>query len=115
MQGSALDADRLAQLRVFSPAELRVIATSAATVITDQLKRLERALARGDLDTAADAAHRGRNETLLVGADELTDAFAEVERASRARNPAVANAAAQQVNAVWPATQAAIERIARGD
>jgi hypothetical protein len=115
MPGSALDADRLAQLRVFSRAELNEIATSAATVIADQLKQLDSALARGDLRTAADAAHRARNETLLVGARELTDGFADVERAARDGNPSRARAAAQRVNAIWPATHDAIDRIASED
>jgi HPt (histidine-containing phosphotransfer) domain-containing protein len=115
MPGSALDADRLDQLRVFSQAELQAIATSAATVITDQLKRLDGALARTDLSTAAEAAHRARNETLLVGARELTDAFADLERAARGGNPTRARAAAQQANAIWPATHEAIDGIARGD
>jgi HPt (histidine-containing phosphotransfer) domain-containing protein len=115
MAGSALDADRLAQLRVFSQAELHAIAESAASVITDQLRRLERALAKTDLTTVADAAHRARNETLLVGANKLTDAFAVLEAAARDGNTTGARAAARQVNAVWPETHAAIDGIARGD
>jgi hypothetical protein len=115
MPASALDADRLAQLRVFSQSELQAIAESAATVIADQLKRLERALARTDLSTAADAAHRARNETLLVGARELTDAFAHLEHAAREGNSTGARAAAHHVHAIWPATHDAIDGIARGD
>jgi HPt (histidine-containing phosphotransfer) domain-containing protein len=112
---SALDADRLAQLRVFSQAELHAIAKSALTVIGDQLKRLEGALARTDLSAAADAAHLARNETLLVGARELTDAFADLEHAAREGNCPGARAAARQVNAIWPATHDAIDGIAGGD
>src|SRR6516165_9324831 len=115
MPASALDADRLAQLRVFSQSELQAIARSAATAITDQLRRLDRALASTDLSTAADAAHRARNETLLLGASDLTDAFADLERAARDVNPTGAQSAAQQVNAIWPATRDAIDGIARGD
>jgi HPt (histidine-containing phosphotransfer) domain-containing protein len=110
-----LDADRLAQLRVFSEAELHSIAKNAASVIADQLKRLERALARTDLSTVADAAHRARNETLLVGANDLTHAFADLETAARDGNTPGVMAAAQEVNTVWPETHAAIDGIARGD
>ncbi len=112
MPVSALDADRLAQLRVFSRTELHAIAKSASTVIGDQFKRLQGALARTDLGAAADAAHRARNETLLVGASELTDAFADLEQAARDGDCTAARAAAQQVKAIWPATQDAIDEIA---
>lgn len=114
MPVSALDAGRLAQLRVFSQAELHAIAKSASTVIGDQLKRLQGALASTDLAAAADAAHRARNETLLVGASELTDAFADLEQAARGGDCTGARAAAQQVNAIWPATHDAIDEIANG-
>jgi HPt (histidine-containing phosphotransfer) domain-containing protein len=112
VQGFALDADRLAQLRVFSEPERQAIAKGARAAIADQLDRVERALVASDLATAADAAHRARNETLLVGAKQLTTAFADLEQAARCGEQELARAAAQQVNHIWPATQAAIEEIA---
>jgi HPt (histidine-containing phosphotransfer) domain-containing protein len=115
MPASALDADRLAQLRVFSQAELHVIAEGAATAIRDQLERLQGALAREDLTVVADAAHRARNETLLVGARELTHAFADLEQAAREGNSIAAGAAARQVIAGWPQTHDALDGIIRGD
>jgi hypothetical protein len=114
VHGFVLDADRLAQLRVFSDAERHEIAKGAATAITAQLDRLERALSASDLGTAADAAHRARNETLLVGARQLTTAFADFERAARGGEHELAREAAQQVKAIWPAAQAAIDQIAAG-
>jgi hypothetical protein len=112
VQGLALDADRLAQLRVFSDAERQAIAEGASTAITTQLDRVEHALASSDLGTVADAAHRARNETLLVGARQLTTAFADLERAARGGEHELARAAADEVKAVWPATQVAIDGIA---
>ncbi len=114
MQGPGLDSDRLAQLRVFNDAERQAIARGAATTITDQLERLEHALAASDLGTVADAAHQARNETLLVGAQQMTSAFADLEQAARAGEPDQARAAAQEVKAIWPATQAAIGQMAAG-
>lgn len=114
MQGFGLDADRLAQLRVFSAAERRAIAKGVASAIIDQLQRLERALASSDLATVADAAHQARNETLLVGARSLTNALADLERAARGGERELARAAAQQVKAIWPAAHAAIDEIAAG-
>ncbi len=114
MQRFALDADRLAQLRVFSDAERHEIAKGAATAISAQLDRLERALSILDLGTAADAAHRARNETLLVGARSLTDAFADLEQAARGGEHELAREAARQVRAIWPAARTAIDQIAAG-
>ena len=111
MQGFGLDADRVSQLRVFSDAERRSIANAAASAITRQLERLERALESSDLGTVADAAHHARNETLLVGAQPLTEALAEVERAARGGEHEVARGAAEQVNALWPAARTAIDEI----
>jgi hypothetical protein len=111
VQRFALDGDRLAQLRVFSDGERQAIAKGVASAITDQLDRVEHALARADLGTVADAAHHARNETLLVGASELTDAFADLERAARRGESELARATAREVKAVWPAAQAAIDEI----
>jgi HPt (histidine-containing phosphotransfer) domain-containing protein len=112
--GFGLDDDRLAQLGVFSDAERHAIAKGAASAITDQFDRLEQALATSDLGAVADAAHRARNETLLVGARALTTAFADLERAARDGEQELASAAAQQAKAIWPATHAAIDKVATG-
>jgi hypothetical protein len=112
VQGFALDANRLAQLRVFSDAERQAIAKGASTVITDQLDRLEHAFATSDLGAVADAAHRARNETLLVGARQLTSAFGDLEQAARGGEHELARAAAEEVKAIWPPTQVAIDEIA---
>ena len=114
MPGFVLDADRLAQLRVFSDAERHEIAKGAATAITAQLDRLEPALSASDLGTVADAAHRARNETLLVGAGQLTTGFADLEQAARGGEHELAREAAQRVKALWPAARAAINEIAAG-
>lgn len=111
MQGFGLDSDRVSQLRVFSDAERRAIVNGAASAITGQLERLDRALESSDLGTVADAAHHARNETLLVGAQPLTEALAEVERAARDGEHELARGATQQVEAMWPAARAAIEEI----
>jgi HPt (histidine-containing phosphotransfer) domain-containing protein len=112
--GFGLDDDRLAQLGVFSDAERHAIAKGVASAITDQFDRLERALATSDLGAVADAAHRARNETLLVGARALTTAFADLEQAARDGEQELASAAAQQAKAIWPATHAAIDEVATG-
>ena len=109
-----LDDKPLAQLSVFSDAERHAIAKDAASAITNQFDLVERALATSDLETVAEAAHRARNETLLIGARPLTNLLADLERAARGGEQESASAAARQARAIWPATQAAIDKVAAG-
>jgi hypothetical protein len=111
MPAVALDTERLAQLRVFSDAELRQITADVIEAVTAQLQGLHEALASRDLRTAADAAHRGRNEALLVGARELCEAFSSLEQAARGGDSSQAEKAAQAAGELWPATRKAIARI----
>jgi HPt (histidine-containing phosphotransfer) domain-containing protein len=114
MSAVALDADRLAQLRVFTEAEVRQIMADVIDAVTAQLEHLHSALPSRDFKSAADAAHRGRNETLLIGARELCDAFTSLEQAARAGDATRAEGAAKIARELWPATQTAITRVLAG-
>jgi hypothetical protein len=111
MPAVALDAERLAQLRVFNEAELRQITADVIDAVGAQFDRLQTAFAGHDLTTAADAAHRARNEALLVGAMELCDAFTEVEEASRSGDGRRASDAARAAQDLWPPTRDAIASV----
>ena len=111
MSAVALDAERLAQLRVFTEAERRQITADVIETVGAQFERLDAAFAGRDLTTAADAAHRARNEALLVGARELCDAFAKVEQASRGGDVRRASGAAQAAKELWPPTRDAIASV----
>jgi HPt (histidine-containing phosphotransfer) domain-containing protein len=100
-----LDSTRTRELRVFSAAERRQISAASVRAIAGLLERLERELEAGDLETAAEDAHRARNETLLVGAGELGEAFTELERAARGGRAPVAAQAAARARELWPATR----------
>jgi hypothetical protein len=115
MPAVALDADRLAQLRVFTDSEVRQIMSDVIDAVTAQLERLSAAVPSGDLKGAAEAAHRGRNEALLIGARELCDALTSLERAARAGDHAAMRGAADLAHELWPATEAAIKRVVAGD
>jgi hypothetical protein len=97
-----LNTERLA---VFSQAELRKIAVDAIDAVDQQLEALERALDHGDLATAAEAAHAARNEMLLFGAQELSEAFGLLEHA---RDTTQARATLADARSLWPATREAI-------
>lgn len=103
-----LDAERLRDLRIFSKNELELIGRRAIDAISQQLDALDHALAGQDLAAARDAAHRARNETLLLGARELGDAFQSVEDAARAGNGSSAREAIAAARALWPSTREAI-------
>lgn len=109
-----LDAGRLRDLQVFTEDELRDIGRGAICALVEQLGTLERALAEGNLPAVAEAAHRARNETLLVGARELGEVLTSVEDAARGGQDLPAREAAAAARTLWPATREAIERATQG-
>ncbi len=112
MRAVALDAERLAQLRVFDQSEQRAIAGGAVRQIAQQLKLIDAALATGDERSAAQAAHGARNEALIMGALELCEALERLEQDVRRSDQAGARAAARAAHAAWPATREAIAQLA---
>lgn len=108
--GVQLDAGRLRDLRIFSENELREIGRRATSTIAAQLEAVDQALARQDLAAAGEAAHRARNEALLMGARELAEALGSIEEAVRSERSSQAREAAGQARALWPPTREAIER-----
>ena len=109
-----LDAGRLRDQRIFTATEREEIGRRAIDAISQQLGALERAVAGRDLAAAAEAAHRARNETLLVGARELSEAFQSVEDAAREVSGSGVDEAAAAARAVWPSTREAIVRATYG-
>ena len=109
-----LDGGRLRDLQVFNQTELKEIGRVTIRSIADQLDALDRAVADGDLAAAAEAAHRARNETQLVGARELEEALGSLEAAARLGRGHDAREAAAAARALWPSTSEAIERATQG-
>jgi hypothetical protein len=107
-----LDPGRLSDLRVFSRVELEQISADTIAAIAAQLDALERAFSAGDLTAAAEAAHQARNETLAIGAREMSDVFGSLERAANEGRAAPARAASGQAREIWPQTRAAIAGLA---
>ncbi len=105
-----LDPGRVADLEVvFSDAELGEMVAQMMATTEDLLDRLAVALAQHDVHGVTEAAHRGRNEALSVGARELDGAFAALE--TTAHDARQASAELEAVRALWPATRAAIGRM----
>ncbi len=111
-----LDARRLSQLQVFSKSELNQIGLDSIKAIGEHLEALNAALTAGDLDRVADAAHRARNETLLVGARELGEALAAVEQAAQRCSMSRVREGTAAAQSLWPPTRAALaELVAESD
>lgn len=109
-----LDAGRLGDLRIFSKNELEEIGRRSIDAISRELEVLDDAVGRQDLAAAGEAAHRARNETLLVGARELGEAFQSVEDAARAGQAPLIVEAIATARALWPSTRDAIARATYG-
>jgi HPt (histidine-containing phosphotransfer) domain-containing protein len=109
-----LDAERLRDLQIFSQNELEEIGRRAIDAISQQLEVLERAVAGQDFAAAGEAAHRARNETLLVGARELGETFQSVEDGARAGRESLVGDAVAAARALWPPTRDAIARATYG-
>jgi HPt (histidine-containing phosphotransfer) domain-containing protein len=106
-----LDRGRLEALTVFSADELSEIAEGVIQGTVEMIDAIDTALGRDDLPAVVQAAHRGRNEALLVGARELEGAFSAVEAAARRGQLEALTEAIESIGAVWPETRSAIERI----
>lgn len=105
-----LDAGRLRDLEVFSLNEVEEIGRGAIDAISRELDVIERAVAGQDFATVGQAAHRARNETLLIGARELGEAFQSIEEAARADRGSVVSEGIAAARVLWPATREAIAR-----
>jgi hypothetical protein len=107
----ALDPSRLADLQMFGADELRKIAGGVIASLEQVQLELTEATAVGDLARAAELAHRGRNEALVIGARELGEALEALEWAARRSEPARVGDALRLLRALWGPTRTAIEGI----
>lgn len=107
-----LEAARLADLEVFDPAERGELVAGVIARTEALLREISEILAGGALAELTEAAHRGRNEALSVGARELDLAFARLETAANDGQPGSAQETVGRLQALWPPTREAIGRIA---
>lgn len=111
MSAIELDRGRLEALTVFTPVELGEIAKGVIEGTAEVLDAIETGIESGDLAAVVQAAHRGRNEALLVGARELDGVFATLEAAARRSELQVMRESIASLRTLWPATRSAIERL----
>jgi HPt (histidine-containing phosphotransfer) domain-containing protein len=99
------DLARIAELQDALGSDAESILGSMLKSMTAAIERLEPAVAAGELDQATQAAHRARNDALMLGAGQLQQVLTELEAATRDGDEARARAALELVEEVWPPTR----------
>jgi HPt (histidine-containing phosphotransfer) domain-containing protein len=100
-----VDRERIAELEQLMKEPLAEIVAELAQSMDESIERAAAALAGGDLDTTARAAHRCRNDALIVGAGPLQQALATLETAARATETSTAEGALAAVVGAWSKTR----------
>jgi HPt (histidine-containing phosphotransfer) domain-containing protein len=99
------DPARIAELQDVLGADTQAILSSMLTSMTVAIERLEAAVAAGELEQAIQAAHRARNDALMLSATQLQAALTDLEAAARDADEPRTRDALERVRAVWPPTR----------
>jgi HPt (histidine-containing phosphotransfer) domain-containing protein len=108
-----LDRQRIAELGQMIGPDLGRVLDSLCQSISSAIQDAGEALTAGDPAAAAYAAHRCRNDALMVGALQLQEALGALETASRRRELEPAREAIERVREIWPATRDELTEAAR--
>jgi HPt (histidine-containing phosphotransfer) domain-containing protein len=108
-----LDPKRVAELEDLLGTDFGSVVDSLEQSISGALEDADSALAAGDLAATAYAAHRCRNDALMVGAAELQQNLATLEAAARAEDLDTARTAITRVRELWPQAREELTRTAR--
>jgi HPt (histidine-containing phosphotransfer) domain-containing protein len=108
-----VDPSRIAELQDILGADTQSILASMLTSMTRAMEQLETAVTAGELDQAVQAAHRARNDALMLSAGRLQVALSELELAARDADEPRTRDALERVRAVWPPTRDQLAGAAR--
>lgn len=108
-----IDATRIAELQDILGADTQAILSSMLTSMTRAIEQLEAAVDAGELDQAIQAAHRARNDALMLSAARLQAALTELEAAARDADEPRTRDALERVRLVWPPTREELAGVAR--
>ena len=100
-----IDLQRIGELEDLMGADATAIVSSMLGNMTAAIDEVELAMGAGDLDRATSAAHRCRNDALMLGARQLLAALTDLEAATRESDEAGAGTALGRVRLVWPPTR----------
>jgi HPt (histidine-containing phosphotransfer) domain-containing protein len=107
------DPARIAELQDALGADTQAILSSMLTSMTVAIEQLEAAVAAGELEQAIQAAHRARNDALMLSAARLQAALTELEAAARDADEPRTRDALERVRAVWPPTREELAGVAQ--
>lgn len=107
------DIGRITELQEVMGADAQTIVASMLASMTSAIDEVETALAAGHLDRATQAAHRCRNDALMLGAKQLQEALTAIEAATRDHDESRAREALTRLRAVWPAAREQLAEASR--
>jgi HPt (histidine-containing phosphotransfer) domain-containing protein len=109
---SYFDLEQILRLQGVMGSDAAAIVTSTLENMTEAIEEIEAASAAGDLDRVIRAAHRCRNDALVLGARPLLKALTDLEAAGRDYEGARVAEALGRVRQVWPATRDELAAVA---
>jgi HPt (histidine-containing phosphotransfer) domain-containing protein len=102
---SYYDLEQVIRLQDVMGKDVSAIVAPMVADMTEAIEEIEEAMAGGDLDRVTRAAHRCRNDAMVLGAHQLLRALTDLEAATRDLDATRAAAALERVRAVWPPTR----------
>jgi HPt (histidine-containing phosphotransfer) domain-containing protein len=109
---SYYDLEQVLRLQGVMGPDLTSIVRPVLTSMTEAIDEIEAAMAAGDLDRVIRAAHRCRNDAMVLGARPLLRALTDLEDAGRDYDEARVTEARAHVREVWPPTRDELSRVA---
>jgi HPt (histidine-containing phosphotransfer) domain-containing protein len=106
-----LDLARLSQMGKLLGSEPAEIVEGLLADMSNSMAQIEQSLAAGDLPAAVQAAHRCRNDALMVGAKDFLRALETVEQAGRDGDLPASRDALAGTLATWDAAREELERL----
>jgi HPt (histidine-containing phosphotransfer) domain-containing protein len=100
-----IDTARVVELEQLMKEPLTDLIAELVQSMDESIERARTALAVSDLDTTARAAHRFRNDALIVGAGPLQAALASLETSARQGESAELAGLLAKVEDVWSVTR----------
>jgi HPt (histidine-containing phosphotransfer) domain-containing protein len=108
--GDELDLTRLLDLQRVLDTSLPEIVGKLVTDIERSVDEIEAGMTAGDSHAVAHGAHAARNSALMLDAQPMLDALAEIEAAARAGELRAAGDGIARLHSSWPVVRARLER-----
>jgi soluble cytochrome b562 len=103
-----IDVGRISELQKILGSDTSEIIGRLRLSLEQSIAAIRGALAAGDLQETARAAHHARNDGLMLGLRTLLEVLDRVEQAAREGRMDDARAAGRDLEGAWPATEAAL-------